>query len=75
MLCAAIKQNRNIKGIVHPNTNEAKIFSHADDIKLVKETFTVLELYDNASGAKMNRNKSKIMALVKSKIDKKDLNI
>ena len=80
-LSAAIKQNKNIKGIVIPNTNEeAKIFSHADDTTLtlsdmnsVKETFSVLELYGKASGAKLNRTKSEIMALGRSKIGQKDL--
>ena len=80
-LSVAIKQNKNIRGISIPGTdNEAKIFSHADDTTLtlsdicsVKETFNVLELYSKASGAKLNKSKSEVMALGKSIISKSDL--
>ncbi|CAC5415426.1 unnamed protein product [Mytilus coruscus] len=50
-----------------------------DDIELdknsVSETFRVLELYEKASGAKLNKEKSEVLALGKGKICSNDLKI
>ncbi|CAC5423430.1 unnamed protein product [Mytilus coruscus] len=67
----AIIKNENIQSVNIPKSNvNAKIFQHADDTniftsnkKSVNETFKVLNLYSEASGAKINRQKSEIMSL------------
>ncbi|CAC5395158.1 unnamed protein product [Mytilus coruscus] len=82
-LSIAIKKNYEIRGVVIPNTNvEEKVFVHADDTTLtlvdknsVSETFRVLELYEKASGAKLNKEKSEVLALGKGKICSNDLKI
>ncbi|CAC5405809.1 unnamed protein product [Mytilus coruscus] len=82
-LSIAIKKNCEIRGVVIPNTNvEEKVFVHADDTTLtlvdknsVSETFRVLELYEKASGAKLNKEKSEVLALGKGKICSNDLKI
>ncbi|CAC5384245.1 unnamed protein product [Mytilus coruscus] len=82
-LSIAFKKNCEIRGVVIPNTNvEEKVFVHADDTTLtlvdknsVSETFRVLELYEKASGAKLNKEKSEVLALGKGKICSNDLNI
>lgn len=81
-LSIIIKQNNSIKGIIIPNTNiEEKIFTHADDTTLilsdknsVNETFKVLELYEKASGAKLNKEKSEILKLGTGNFSQADLN-
>ncbi|CAC5395157.1 unnamed protein product [Mytilus coruscus] len=82
-LSIAIKKNCEIRGVVIPNTNvEEKVFVHADDTTLtlvdknsVSETFRVLELYEKASGAKLNKEKSEVLVLGKGKICSNDLKI
>ncbi|CAC5423370.1 unnamed protein product [Mytilus coruscus] len=77
-LSIAIKKNCEIRGVVIPNTNvEEKVFVHADDTTLtlvdknsVSETFRVLELYEKASGAKLNKEKSEVLALGKGNLFK-----
>lgn len=80
-LSIMIKKNDVIKGIKIPIVNiEEKVFSHADDTTLllsdknsVDESFKVLQLYEQASGAKLNKDKSEILALGTGKILKSDL--
>ena len=68
-LAQAIIKNKNIKGVKIPNSEvEAKIFQHADDTNIftgdkesIEETFQVLSLYSQASGAKINKQKSEIL--------------
>ncbi|CAC5411985.1 unnamed protein product [Mytilus coruscus] len=71
-LSQAIIKNKNIQSVNIPKSNvNAKIFQHADDTnhftsnkKSVNEAVKVLNLYSEASGAKINRQKSEIMSLV-----------
>ena len=78
--CVAIKQNKDIHGLKIPKTaEEAKQFSYADDTTLilsdktlVNETFKVIDLYSNASGAKLNSNTSEIISLGKGEITGKN---
>ncbi|CAC5408380.1 unnamed protein product [Mytilus coruscus] len=80
-LSIAIKKNCEIRGVVIPNTNvEEKVFVHADDTTLtlvdknsVSENISVLELYEKASGQKLNKRKSEVLALGKGKICSNDL--
>ena len=80
-LSTAIKKNNDIKGIKIPMTDkEEKIFSHADDTTLtladknsIQETFKVIKLYEKASGAKLNKDKSEVMSLGSGKICQNDL--
>ncbi|CAC5415423.1 unnamed protein product [Mytilus coruscus] len=82
-LSIAIEKNCEIRGVVIPNKNvEEKVFVHADDTTLtlvdknsVSETFRVLELYEKASGAKLNKEKSEVLELGKGKICSNDLKI
>ncbi|CAC5423436.1 unnamed protein product [Mytilus coruscus] len=67
----AIIKNKNIKGVVIPNSNKgAKMFQHADDTNIftadkisIKETFRILNLYSEASGATINKQKSEILCI------------
>ncbi|CAC5385391.1 TLR4 [Mytilus coruscus] len=69
------------KSVNIPKSNvNAKIFQHADDTniftsnkKSVNETFKVLNLYSEASGAKINRQKSEIMSLGSGSITDSEL--
>ena len=78
----AILQNKSIKGVKIPNSEiEAKIFQHADDTNIftsdkesIDETFKVLKLYSDASGAKINKQKSEIMCLGSGYISDDELN-
>ncbi|CAC5407197.1 unnamed protein product [Mytilus coruscus] len=78
----AIIKNKNIKGVVIPNSNkEAKNFQHAVDTNIftadknsIKETFKILNLYSEVSGAKINKQKSEILCLGSSSINDQELN-
>ncbi len=67
----AIMKNDKINGVRISNTDtEAKIFQHADDTNIfartkesIHEAFNTLDLYSQASGAKINKQKSEIMCL------------
>ena len=67
-LAASIRRNPKIVGISLPNRNgpdiESKVNMFADDTQLInkteesiEETFKTLEIYEKASGAKMNLEK------------------
>ena len=75
-LAASIRNNPNIKGIKLPTRTgdfiETKLNMFADDTQLfnkseesIEETFKTLKLYENASGAKMNMDKTVGMYLGK----------
>ena len=75
-LAASIRRNPKIVGISLPNRNgpdiETKVNMFADDTQLInkteesiEETFKTLEIYEKASGAKMNLVKTVGMYLGK----------
>ncbi|CAC5420577.1 unnamed protein product [Mytilus coruscus] len=76
----ALLKNNNIHGIKIPfSVKESKYFAHADDTaltvadkNLVTEAFKIFDLYSQASGEKINREKSEILCLG-SKISEKEL--
>ena len=78
----AILKNKNIHGIKIPlSDKESKYFAHADDTTLtvsdkqsISETFKILDLYSEASGAKINRQKSEILCLGTGSISEDELN-
>ncbi|CAC5423427.1 unnamed protein product [Mytilus coruscus] len=67
----SIFYNVNIKGINIPNSNKiGLIYQHADDTTLslcnkesIPEVFKEFDLYNKATGAKINRQKSEILCL------------
>ncbi|CAC5379785.1 unnamed protein product [Mytilus coruscus] len=77
----ALLKNNNIHGIKIPfSVKESKYFAHADDTTLtvadknsVTEAFKIFDLYSQASGAKINREKSEILCLGSTKISEKEL--
>ena len=76
-MACAIRQNPQIKGILIPNKDEkieCKINMFADDTQLFNKdeesiinSFNVLEIYEKASGAKINFSKTKGRFIGKSK--------
>ena len=79
----AILKNANIHGIKIPlSEKESKYFAHADDTTLtvsdkssIYEVFKILELYSEASGAKINKQKSEILCLGTGSISNEELNV
>ncbi|CAC5361459.1 unnamed protein product [Mytilus coruscus] len=79
----AILKNKNIKGIAIPNSDKkSTVFAHADDFTFtakdkqsIDETFKVLNNYSEASGAKINKQKSEIMCLGSGSISNQDIKI
>ena len=77
----AFLKNNKIHGIKIPNSEkESKYFAHADDTTLtvsdsssISEAFKILDIYSEASGAKINRQKSEIMCLGSGKISHEKL--
>lgn len=67
ILAITIRANTDIKGLHPPNsTTDVKLSQYADDTTLllkdtssIMHTFTILNLYERASGAKINREKCK----------------
>ena len=65
-LSQAIRSDDNIRGFITPNPKiEAKCSHYADDLTLllrdslsVKRSFTVVKIYERASGSKLNSEKS-----------------
>ncbi|VDI14024.1 Hypothetical predicted protein, partial [Mytilus galloprovincialis] len=80
-LVQAILKNKNIKGIEIPNSDKnSTVFAHADDFTFtvkdkqsIDETFKVLNNYSEASGAKINKQKSEIMCLGSGSISNQEL--
>ncbi|CAC5402728.1 unnamed protein product [Mytilus coruscus] len=80
-LVQAILKNKNIKGIAIPNSDKnSTVFAHADDFTFtvkdkqsIDETFKVLNNYSEASGAKINKQKSEIMCLGSGSISNQEL--
>lgn len=80
-LALAIKAQKSIKPISIPETNiNSLIYQHADDTTLtvsdinsVKSAFDEFEKYGRASGAKVNKTKSEILCLGKSRIESSTL--
>ena len=77
----ALLKNNKIHGIKIPfSETESKFFSHADDTSLtvsnknsISEVFKVLDIYSEASGAKINKQKSEIMCLGTANITENEL--
>jgi hypothetical protein len=80
-LASTIRSDPNVNGIILPNvdnvTREAKLVMFADDTHLINRTeesivrnFDILDMYEKASGAKMNLKKTLAMYIGKWK-DKK----
>jgi len=67
ILAITIRANTEIKGLRPPNsTTDVKLSQYADDTTLllqdtssIMNTFSILNLYERASGAKINRDKCK----------------
>ncbi|CAC5423458.1 unnamed protein product [Mytilus coruscus] len=80
-LVQAILKNKNIKRIAIPNSDKnSTVFAHADDFTFtvkdkqsIDETFKVLNNYSEASGAKINKQKSEIMCLGSGSISNQEL--
>ena len=78
----AIAKNQTIRGVTIPKSErEARIFQHADDTNIftsdknsIDEVFNVLKLYSDASGAKINKQKSEIMCLGSGTLSDNELN-
>ena len=77
-LTILIQQNNRIKGIAISN-NVVKIVQFADDTTIfldgsessLQEALNVLEVYGSYSGLKMNKEKSKLVWVGKTKTSKK----
>ena len=70
-LVQVVLKNKETNAINIPNSNDiSKMYAHADDFTLtvddknsINEIFRILNLHSEASGAKINKQKSEIMCL------------
>ncbi len=76
VMAEAIRKEPKIKGIKLPNNSEAKITQYADDTTLfvsdtdsIASCLSVIRVYEAASGAKININKTKGLWLGASKLN------
>lgn len=82
-LSLAIRNHGNIHGIQIPFSNAtAVLFQHADDTTLclsdkqsIKSTFEVFNLYNKASGSKINISKSEILCIGKGFLSESEKNV